>query len=102
MSTNQSYFEELEKEYGRLSFGATLKAIRETEGWTQSLMAKKLGISVQNLCDIEKERRIPSPARASKMAKKLKMPEAPFIELVIRDDLWKNKLRYEVTIEKSA
>jgi DNA-binding XRE family transcriptional regulator len=59
MST-KSYFEKLEKQYGTLTFGKMLSAWREGEEMTQTSFAKKLGLSVQNLNDLEKGRRIPS------------------------------------------
>ena len=98
----KSYFSELEKVYGKLSFGEVLRALREIEGKTQAEFAKKLGFSVQNLCDIEKGRRIPSPARAARIAKKLQLPEKAMIEFALRDSLEEEGLRYAVNLEKIA
>ena len=98
ITKKESYFSELEETCGRLSFGSAIKAFRETEGMTQAQFSKKLGFSVQNLCDIEKERRIPSPARASKIAKKLKLPERALIELALRDTLEAEGLKYKEQI----
>lgn len=97
-----SYFEELEKEFGRLSFGEMLKALREAEGATQADFSKKLGFSVQNLCDIEKGRRIPSPARTAEIAKKLKLPVKSMIEFSLRDALEIEGFNYNVNLEESA
>ena len=98
----KSYFEELEKIYGRLSFGEMLKALREAEGKTQIEFSKKLGFSVQNLCDIEKGRRIPSPVRAATIAKKLKLPVKAIIEFALRDALESEGVKFNVTLEESA
>ena len=99
MSTKKSYFEKLEKTYGSLSFGDLLKAWREAEGFTQVEFAEKLGLSRQNTSDIEHGRRIPSPTRASKIAKKLGLPEAPLIALCLRDALQKEGFNYDVKLE---
>ena len=100
MSTkNKSYFEKLEKAYGPLSFGSLLKAFREAEDLTQVEFSEKLGLSKQNLSDLENGRRIPSPKRAAKIAKKLMLPEAPMIELAIRDSLQKEGFNYEVRLK---
>ncbi len=99
---NNSYFTQLEKEYGTLSFGEVIKAFRESEGKTQAEFAKKLGFSVQNLCDIEKGRRIPSPSRAAKIGKRLNLPEKAMIEFSLRDSLIAEGLNYNVSLEKSA
>ncbi|MBF0365299.1 MAG: helix-turn-helix transcriptional regulator [Oligoflexia bacterium] len=42
---------------GHVSFGEVLESERISLGLTQTVFAKKLGISKQELCDIEKGRR---------------------------------------------
>ena len=49
----KSYFEKLEKQYGTLSFGSMLKALRLSDEISQTAFAKRLGLSVQNLNDLE-------------------------------------------------
>lgn len=98
MST-KSFFEKLEKQFGTLTFGGLLRAWREGEELSQTAFAKKVGISVQNLNDLEKGRRIPSPTRASRIAKKLGLPEMGMIELAIRDALNKEGFHYDVKLE---
>jgi transcriptional regulator with XRE-family HTH domain len=98
----KSAFAKLEKKYGQLSFGGILRAWRESEELSQTSFAKKLGLSVQNLNDIEKGRRIPTPTRASQIAKKLGLPEKGFIQIVIRDSLLKEGFHYIVRLEEVA
>jgi transcriptional regulator with XRE-family HTH domain len=100
MST-KSYFEKLEKQFGTLTFGSLLRAWREGEELSQTAFAKKIGISVQNLNDLEKGRRIPSPTRASRIAKKLGLPEMSMIELALRDSLTKEGFHYDVKLESA-
>lgn len=102
MSTKNSLFEKLEKQYGRLSFGNFLKAYREADQLTQIELAKKLNLTVQNLCDIEKARRIPTPKRAAKIAKKLEMPIMPMIQLALRDSLHAEGFEFDVLLTKIA
>lgn len=97
----KSYFEKIEKRYGPVSFGTLLKAWREGEGKSQTVFAKKLGMSVQNLNDLEKGRRIPSPTRAARIAKKLGLPEKGLIQLALRDSLAKEGFQYEVKLESA-
>ena len=99
--TTKSYFEKLEAEYGVLTFGDLLKALRDAEDMTQTAFAKKMGLSVQNLNDLEKSRRIPTPTRAAHIAKKLRLPQIGLIQLALRDSLIKEGFHYEVTL-KSA
>ncbi len=103
MTTNtDNLFIRLEKKYGRLTFGKLLKALRESEGASQTSFAKKLRLSVQNLCDLEKGRRIPSATRASKIAKRLHLPEIPMIRLAIRDSLFSQGLTIDVVLREIA
>lgn len=94
--------EKLEKIFGRLTFGDTLQAWRTTDELSQTAFAKKLGISVQNLNDLEKGRRIPSPARAAKIAKKLGIHELVLIQLALRDSLYKDGFKYEVKLTSAS
>lgn len=94
----KSYFSKLEKQYGTLTFGSLLKAWRESDELSQTAFAKKIGLSVQNLNDLEKGRRIPSPTRAARIAKKLGLPEAGMIEIALRDSLTKEGFHYEVKL----
>ena len=96
--TTKSYFEKLEKKYGTLTFAGMLKSFRESEDLTQTAFAKKLGLSVQNLNDLEKGRRIPSPSRAAKIAKKLGLPEIGLIQLAIRDSLREEGFNYDIKL----
>lgn len=99
--TTKSYFEKLEKKYGVMTFADMLKAWREAEDMSQTAFAKKVGLSVQNLNDLEKGRRIPSPSRAAKIAKKLGLPEMGLIQLALKDSLVKEGFDYDVKLESA-
>jgi len=89
---------ELEREYGVLTFGRALWAHRKCEEISQKDFAKVLGISPQSLCDMEKERRIPSVKRAAKIAKQLREPEITWVELAIQDMLRDAELDYKILV----
>lgn len=94
----KSYFEKLEKQYERLTFGGLLKAWRESEEMTQTAFAKKVGLSFKNFSDLEKGRRTPSPTSAARIAKKLGLPELGLIQLALRDALVKEGFNYDVKL----
>jgi|GEM_PF-732157 len=96
--TTESYFEKLEKKYGMLTFGAMLKSWREADGLSQTSFAKKMGLSPQNLNDLEKGRRIPTATRAAQIARKLGLPEIGLVQLALRDSLLKEGFNYEVQL----
>ncbi len=99
MSTKGQYgIPELEKDFGCLTFGNALASYRTGEEKSQRDFAVFLGISPQSLCDIEKERRIPSPSRAAKIARKLGEPESFWVQLALQDMLRKEDLNLIVSI----
>jgi transcriptional regulator with XRE-family HTH domain len=105
MSTEKKsglYSEELRKKYGRVSFGRFLQAWREADGLTQTQFAKKLGLSSANLCDLEHGRRIPSPDRARRIAKKLGLPEKGLVAIAIEDALYREGMKYSVELREVA
>lgn len=99
--TTKTYFEKLEKQYAPLTFGKMLRSWRESEELSQTAFAKKIGLSSQNLNDLEKGRRIPTPSRAARIAKKLGLPEMGMIQLALRDSLIKEGFKYEVKLESA-
>jgi transcriptional regulator with XRE-family HTH domain len=98
MNTNAREF--LEKEVGALSLGKSLRAIRLGEEETQTAFAKKLGISVQFLCDLEHDRKIVSPKKAQEFAKALGYPPEQFVALSLQDSL--NHYNIQMHVEVSA
>lgn len=68
---------------------------------SQKDFAKFLGISQQSLCDLEKGRKIPSPDRASRIAKKLHEPEDFWIKLALQDILRSQNFHYEVSLSEA-
>jgi DNA-binding XRE family transcriptional regulator len=82
----------------RPTFGTVLRAWRLAEEMNQTQMAKFLGISRANLCDIEKGRKLPSPSRAVKIARKLGMLKSHAIELVLQDTLDREHIKLKVSV----
>lgn len=94
--------EEIEKEHGPLTFGQALESYRLGEEISQAAMAKKIGISAQSLCDIEKGRRIPTPKRAALIAQVIGEPEIFWIKLALQDGLRRENLNFSVSLRPSA
>ncbi len=64
--------------------------------------AKKLGITPQSLCDLEKGRRVPSVDRAAKIAKKLGEPIETWVALALSDMMSEAHLDLKVEVKKKA
>ena len=90
---------ELERDFGPLTIAKLLVAHRHGEEMNQKDFAKLLGITSSSLCDMEKGRKIPSPLRAAKIAKKLGMHELSWIQISLQDQLRKEKFPYMVKLE---
>lgn len=99
--TTKYGLKELEKEYGKLTFGDALKSFRLCEEISQKEFSKMLNMSQSSLCDLEQGRRIPSVKRAAKIAKLIRMPDSTWIELSIQDSLRRENLKYEVVLNAS-
>ena len=85
MNTKGHYgIAELERDFGCLTFGNALASYRMKQEKSQRAFATFLGISPQSLCDKEKERTIPSPNKATKIARKLGEPESFWVQLALR------------------
>lgn len=87
---------------GHISIGEMLHSLRQAQELTQVKMAKKLDISKQDLCNIEKGRKLVSVERAVSFAKALKMPAKTFAKYVLQDQLQKAGLKGEVEISNMA
>ncbi|WP_321493500.1 helix-turn-helix transcriptional regulator [uncultured Desulfobacter sp.] len=98
MTTEKYGSAEMEKEYGPLTFGRALWSHRKCEEIPQKEFAKMLGISPSSVCDLEKERKLPSVNRAAKIAKILNEPEKIWGRLALQDMLREANLEYEVSV----
>ena len=93
----------LEKITGeKLTFGKLLWAIRMSEEWAQVEFADKLGISKQQLCDLEHDRKSVSPKLAATYAKKLGFSQEQFIRLSLQNMLDRAHLAFSVEILPAA
>jgi transcriptional regulator with XRE-family HTH domain len=105
MSTEKSKasgLERLEKRLGELSVGEFLHTWRTTEEMTLKEFGKVTGLSVANLCDIEKGRKGVSPEKAEQIAKVIGVPPALLVRLSIEESLRAAGLNYKVEIKPAA
>ena len=89
----------LEDLVGELTLGGLIEAMRQAEEASQVEFAKKLGISKQHLCDIEKRRKFVSPERAAKFAGILGHSERSFVALALQDIVNQGGLKLKVNVE---
>ena len=86
----------------KLTLGNLLLSIRQCEDLSQVDFAKQLGISRQNLCDIEHHRRFVSPKMAAEYADKLGYSKNQFVRLCLQDLLDRDQLCMTVDIKEVA
>ncbi|MBU6154415.1 MAG: helix-turn-helix domain-containing protein [Bdellovibrionales bacterium] len=104
MNTKTKIFglSDLEKRLGKLTVGEFIATWRNTEGMSQRDLGKKIGISVSNLCDIEKGRQLVSPAKAEQIAKALKVPPQLLVRLALEEALREAGLKYSIDVKPAA
>ena len=90
---------DLERKFGKLTVGEFLRSWRLSEELSLREFGKLIGLSIANLCDIEKGRKGVSPEKAEKIAKALKVPPALLVRLSIEESLLAVGLKYQVEIK---
>ena len=98
MNTRIATIQDLEKFFPRASFGESIKAWRICDEMSIRTMAKRLGMSPASLDDLERGRRLPSPERAAKIARKLGHPIETWVELALQDLLERDKIKLTVRV----
>lgn len=89
---------ELEKLDGPLTFARFLLGERTRAGLSQEAAGRKLGISRQMVCDIEKERQTVSVELAAKIAKALHVSPTTAIETCLQDQLRRARMNFTVKV----
>lgn len=84
---------------GPLTLGMALEALRKGDEQTQAEFARRLGLTAQKLCDLEKGRRAVSPERAAEFARKLGHPIEVFVRLSLQDQVTHGGLKLRVKVE---
>ena len=93
---------DLERRLGKLTVGEFLNTWRVSEEMSLVDFGKLVGMSVANLCDIEKGRKGVSPEKAEQIAKAIGVPHALLIRLSIEESLRAAGLKYTVEIKPAA
>jgi|SRR5450432_291706 len=93
---------DLERRLGKLTVGEMLHSWRVSEEMSLKNFGGLIGMSVPNLCDIEKGRKGVSPEKAEQIAKAIGVPPALLIRLSIEESLKAAGLKYQVEIRPAA
>ena len=93
---------DLERRLGKLTVGEMLHSWRLSEELSLKDFGNLIGMSVANLCDIEKGRKGVSPEKAEQIAKAIGVPPALLIRLSIEESLKAAGLKYQIEIRPAA
>ena len=105
MSTKRSRSfgsKDLERRLGALTIGEFLHTSRTSEEASLKDFGKLVGMSVANVCDIEKGRKGVSPEKAEQIAKAIGVPPALLVRLSIEESLRAAGLKYSVEVKPAA
>lgn len=90
------------KAWQAATFGSLVRALRMSEEISQVELAEKLGVSKQFLSGVELNSKFVSLSFVKKFAKALGFSVEPMIELLLRDQLKREGLEYDVSLRKRA
>ena len=93
---------DLEKRFGKLTVGEFLNTWRTSEEMSLKEFGKLVGLSIPNLCDIERGRKGVSPEKAERIAKAIRVPPALLVRLSIEELLQAAGLKHKVEIKPAA
>jgi transcriptional regulator with XRE-family HTH domain len=93
---------DLAKRLGTLGIGEFIHTWRTSEEMSLREFGTRIGMSVANLCDIEKGRKSVSPEKAEQIAKAIGVPPAVLVRLAIEGSLRAAGLKYSVEVKPAA
>ena len=80
------------------NIGELLRKIRTQEHLTLTALAKQIGFSAANLCDLEQGRKMPGFRRAMVIAERLELPKAKVLELLVQQLFRRERLDYDISV----
>ena len=89
----------LDFKYGRMTLARFLSSYRITAELTQTELAKKLGWSKGNVCDIESGRRTIGTERAKLLSDITEIPLDYILEIILNQQLYEAGVRKHVKVE---
>ena len=88
--------------WAKMTFGGLVRSLRMSDEISQIDLAKKIGVSKQFLSDVEHNRKEVGISFAKKVSSALHYSIEPLLELLIRDQLKRQRLYYTVEIKKAS
>lgn len=88
--------------WNQMTFGGLIRTLRISDDISQVELAKKMGVSKQFLSDVEHNRKDVGIAFAKKVASALDYSIEPLLELLIKQQLKRQRLNYIVEIKKAS
>ncbi len=103
MNTKKKYgIRDLERRLGKLTVGEFIHAWRAAEEMSLKDFGNRIGMSVANLCDVEKGRKGVSPEKAAAIAFAIDVPPELLIRLALEEQLRAAGLNYTVAVKPAA
>lgn len=88
--------------WDKMTFGGLVRALRMSDEISQVALAEKIGVSKQFLSDVERDRKDIGFQFAKKISEALGYSIEPLLELLIRDQLRRHQLNYEVELKEAS
>ena len=71
-------------DYEKDSFGTIITEVRKQKGWTQPQLAAKIKVDPIYLCNVERNKKVPSIELAEKLVMVLGIDRRQFLFLILR------------------
>jgi transcriptional regulator with XRE-family HTH domain len=88
--------------WAKMTFGSLVRSLRMSDEITQVALAEKIGVSKQFLSDVEHDRKDIGIHFAKKVSEALGYSIEPLLELLIRDQLRRYHLNYDVELKEAS
>jgi transcriptional regulator with XRE-family HTH domain len=88
--------------WNKMTFGGLIRSLRLADEMTQVELALKIGVSKQFLSDVERNKKDIGISFAKKVAEALNTSVEPLIELLLKDQLKRQKLDYIVELKRAS
>jgi len=88
--------------WDNMTFGSLVRSLRMSEEISQVALSEKIGVSKQFLSDVERNRKDIGIPFAKKISEALGYSIEPLLELLIRDQLRRYHLNYDVELKEAS
>ncbi len=101
LKETRNALDETKDVWDNMTFGGLVRSLRMSDEISQVALAEKIGVSKQFLSDVERNKKDIGIPFAKKVSEALGYSIEPLLELLIRDQLKRYHLHYDVELKEA-